>query len=174
MQLRTPPLPEMLQRGSSWCCRTACLRWPADALRCRSFSVWRNWIRSYAVRGSLWVSSSRIERYRGMRRLTPSEAPFFTWCAYPRAAAVPTCLYIPIQLNKACFLCLERCFSCSFPVLAPMLLAIPFLAAGMWTRISATPCRGPFMAFASQRTLVSVLCKDNGFPHNFQGFWQFF
>ena len=39
-------------------------------------------------------------------------------CAYPRTAAVPTCLYIPIQLNKAYF---------PFPVLAPTLLTIPLL-----------------------------------------------
>ena len=77
---------------------------------------------------SLWVASSRIERYRGMRRLTTSDASFVTWCAYPRAAAVPTCLYIPIQLNKACFLYSE--FVC-FPALAPMLPAIPILAAGL-------------------------------------------
>lgn len=106
-------------------------------------------LRSYAVT-VFGVVSSRLERYREMRRLAPREASFFTWCAYPRAAAVPTCLYIPIQLNKACFL---------FSALAPMLPAIPFLAARLWTRISATPNRGSFMAFASQRTLINYAAK---------------
>lgn len=39
-------------------------------------------------------------------------------CAYPRTAAVPTCLYIPIQLNKAHF---------PISVLAPTLPTIPLL-----------------------------------------------
>ena len=39
-------------------------------------------------------------------------------CAYPRTAAVPTCLYIPIQLNQAYF---------PFSVLVPTLPTIPLL-----------------------------------------------
>ena len=46
-------------------------------------------------------------------------------CAYLWAAAVPTCLHIPIQLNKACFLRLER--KCAFPALAPSRQASPLL-----------------------------------------------
>ena len=42
----------------------------------------------------------------------------FVECAYPRTAAVPTCLHIPMQLNKAYF---------PFPVLATTLPAIPLL-----------------------------------------------
>ena len=43
-----------------------------------------------------------LNMFQGMRSLVTCGVPF-RYCAYPWTAAVPTCLHIPMQLNKAYF-----------------------------------------------------------------------
>ena len=59
-----------------------------------------------------------LNMFQGMRSKVASEVSF-RYCAYPWTAAVPTCLHIPMQLNKAYF---------TSTVPAPTLQTIPFLA----------------------------------------------
>ena len=64
----------------------------------------------------------RPERLPGMRRSAPCGAPPVISCAYPLAAATPTCLHIPIQLNKPRF---------PLTALAPALPTVPFPTDGL-------------------------------------------
>lgn len=59
-----------------------------------------------------------LNMFQGMRSKVASGVSF-RYCAYPWTAAVPTCLHIPMQLNKAYF---------TSTVPAPTLQTIPFLA----------------------------------------------
>ena len=90
----------------------------------------------------------RPERLPGMRRSAPCGAPPVISCAYPLAAATPTCLHIPIQLNKPRF---------PLTALAPALPTVPFPTDGLWTRISATPDSGPFCSLAYRYVLLYMI-----------------